>query len=332
LKTTDFSALTESAPQRMSIIDALLKARSVLGRHKRCAASISGGADSDIMLDLLELVKPEGCELAYVFFDTGLEFDATKRHLDELEAKYGISIHRRRAKKTVAAACREYGVPFISKDVSEFMSRLQNHGFDWNDAPEDATPEKYGRCKSALDWYFDRRPPSRTGKSKHSIAGYRLLKEFIRSAPPDFAISDSCCDYAKKDVAKSFDKEYAPDLVIIGMRRAEGGRRAGVIKTCFSPASGSAPDNYRPIWYLTDEDKAAYKAWRGIRYSDCYEVYGLKRTGCAGCPCNSKAEQELALVRPFEPGLVKAAKNIFGASYEYRRRYALFKSENRRGM
>jgi 3'-phosphoadenosine 5'-phosphosulfate sulfotransferase (PAPS reductase)/FAD synthetase len=287
----NLNALMESTPQRLNIIDAMLKAHSVLGRHRRAAISVSGGADSDIMLDLLELVKPETCALAYVFFDTGLEYAATKRHLDELEAKYGISIHRRRAKKTVAAACREYGVPFVSKDVSEYLSRLQAHGFDWNDAPEDATPEKYGRCKSALDWYYHRRPNSRTGKSVHTIVRYKLLREFIQSEPPDFAISDRCCDYAKKDVAKAFNREYCPDLSINGMRRAEGGRRAGTVKTCFTLETANSPDNCRPIWYWTDEDKAAYKAWRGIRYSDCYEIYGLKRTGCVGCPCNSRAEK-----------------------------------------
>ncbi|MDR1059718.1 MAG: phosphoadenosine phosphosulfate reductase family protein [Clostridiales bacterium] len=323
----DFSALIESAPQRLNIVDAMLKARSVLGRHRKCAVSVSGGADSDTMLDLLELAKPDGCELAYVFFDTGLELAATKRHLGELEAKYGIAIRRRRAGKTVAAACREHGVPFISKDVSEYMGRLQAHGFDWGDAPENATEEKYGRCKSGLDWYFGRRPPSASGKDKHSISRLKLLKEFVQLSPPDFAISDRCCDFAKKNVARLFNREYGPDLSVNGMRQAEGGRRASKIKTCFSPARGGEPDNYRPIWRWTDEDRAAYKEWRGLRYSDCYEVYGLARTGCAGCPCNSRAERELAIVEPFEPQIAKAARAIFGASYEYRRRYAEFKAQ-----
>ena len=35
--------------------------------------SYSGGSDSDTILDLIELVKPESCgEIKYVFFDTGL--------------------------------------------------------------------------------------------------------------------------------------------------------------------------------------------------------------------------------------------------------------------
>jgi 3'-phosphoadenosine 5'-phosphosulfate sulfotransferase (PAPS reductase)/FAD synthetase len=305
----------------------LLKARSVLERHSVVAVSVSGGADSDCIVDLLELVKPDDCKLIFAFFDTGLEFEATKRHLDELEAKYGITIERRRAKTTVAAACRQHGVPFLCKDVSEFMERLQNHGFDWRDNENDATPEKYGKCKSALDWYFDRRPPSVTGKANYSIEKYFMLRDFVTDNPTDFKISDKCCNYAKKAVSKEFNREYKPDLSVTGMRRAEGGRRAGSIASCFTLGDGGdKPDSYRPIWYWTDADKAVYKEWRGLRYSDCYEVWKFKRVGCAGCPCNSKAEQELAIVEQYEPQLAKAARNIFGAAYEYRRRYVEYKN------
>ena len=319
----DFNALLESAPNK-NIFDSLLKARAMLEQHRKIAVSVSGGSDSDTIMDLLELVKPENRELTCVFLDTALEFNSTKRHLDELERKYGVAIERRRAKVTVAAACRIYGIPFICKDVSGVIGRLQHHGFDWRDSFENAG--KYGRCKSALEWYFDRRPPSKSGKSKFSIAKYSMLRDFIISSPPDFKISDKCCYYAKKVVAKDFEREYKPDLVVTGMRRAEGGRRTGSIQTCFSPSDGNSPDNYRPLWFWTDADKATYKEWRGLRYSDCYEVWGLTRTGCVGCPCNSKAEPELEIVDQYEPQLVKAARCIFGASYDYRRRYAEYKA------
>jgi 3'-phosphoadenosine 5'-phosphosulfate sulfotransferase (PAPS reductase)/FAD synthetase len=267
--------------------------------------------------------------MLYVFFDTGLEYESTKRHLGDLERKYGISIDRRKPRKTIPTACREYGVPFISKDVSEMLNRLQKHDFDWNDTVENATFEKYGRCKSALDWYFNRRPLAESGKTKYCINRLKLLREFIMQNPPDFTISEKCCYYAKKQVLTDFFKEYNPDLNINGMRQAEGGKRAGTIKNCFTARSEKYPDNYRPLWYWTDEDKAVYKEWRGIRYSDCYEVYGLSRTGCVGCPCNSKAEQELALVEQYEPKIVTAARKIFGASYEYKRRYVEFKTKKR---
>jgi 3'-phosphoadenosine 5'-phosphosulfate sulfotransferase (PAPS reductase)/FAD synthetase len=323
----NLNALVESAPGNMHIIESIYKAYTVLDRHLRCAISISGGSDSDIIMDLIELVKPDSCELRYVFFDTGLEYAATTRHLDDLERKYGVAIERRKPRKTIPVVCREYGIPFISKDVSDVMNRLQKHGFDWNDLPENATEERYGRCKSALDWYFDRRPPSSSGKSRYSIKRFKLLREFIQANVPEFTISEKCCHYAKKQTAADFNKDYRPDLAINGMRQAEGGSRAGAIKNCFSSRTDKSPDSYRPIWYWTDEDKAIYKEWRGIRYSDCYEVYGLKRTGCVGCPCNSKAEQELAMVEPFEPQIAKAARNIFGASYDYKRRYVEFKAK-----
>jgi 3'-phosphoadenosine 5'-phosphosulfate sulfotransferase (PAPS reductase)/FAD synthetase len=324
--------LIKFAPDNLNIVDSMLKARSVLSRHRKIAVSVSGGSDSDNMIDLLEMVKPADCVITYVFFDTGLEYDASKRQLDYLETKYGITIERLRAKKTVAAACREYGVPFISKDVSAFLSRLQAHNFDWTDSAENATPEKYGKCKSALDWYFDSRAASVSGKSLFSIRRYAALRDFISVTPPTFSISDKCCYYAKKRVAYEFNKKYEPDLIVTGMRRAEGGRRAGSIKSCFSQGKNSEPDNYRPIWYWRDEDKVVYKHWRGLRYSDCYEVWGLHRTGCCGCPCNSGAEQELEIVEQYEPLLTKAARAIFSASYAYKLSYRAFKQASRDTM
>ena len=326
----DIQKIIDSAPNNLSIIDSIHKAHAVLSQHRRVAISTSGGSDSDTIMDLIDLVKPDNCEVAYVFFDTGMEYQSTHRHLDYLETKYNVKIERRRAKTTVAAACRLYGVPFISKDVSDVIGRLQAHNFDWNDSPENATVEKYGRCKSSLDWYFDRRADGTSGKTRYSIKKLFQLKEFIIQSPPTFKISEKCCDYAKKKVADEFHKEFAPDLVVTGMRLAEGGRRAGAIQTCFTPAKGNGVDNYRPIWYWSDTDKALYKQWRGLTYSDCYEVWGMNRTGCVGCSCNSKAEQELEIVAQYEPKLAKAAWGVFGESYKYRREYNAFKEEVKR--
>lgn len=67
-------------------------------------------------------------------------------------------------------------------------------------------------------------------------------------------------------------------------------------------------------------------AYYGIRYSDAYEVYGLTRTGCCGCPISYKAVDDLEKIRPYEPNVVKAAWNIFGKSYEYRAKYNTYKA------
>lgn len=89
---------------------------------------------------------------------------------------------------------------------------------------------------------------------------------------------------------------------------------------CFTETSGGQY-RLRPLYYVTDADKAWYKEYYGIRYSDAYEVYGLTRTGCCGCAISASAAADLEKIRPFEPNLVKAAWHVFGASYEYRRQY-----------
>ena len=321
--------LNGSVPNNHSIFKYLMVTRNKLREYRKIAVSYSAGSDSDIMVDMIELVKPDECgEIRYIFFDTGLEYDATLRHIAETERKYCITVERIKPRKSIPAACREHGVPFICKDVSEMVYRLQNHGFDWKDAPENATAEKYGRCTSALDWYYSRRPPSKSGKSNYNISRFKLLREFMMANPPDFKISDKCCDYAKKNVSSDFDKKFMTDLKIIGMRQAEGGRRAGSVKNCFTPENGSKIASYRPLWFWSDEDKRVYKEWRDIRYSDCYEIWGYKRTGCCGCPCNSKVLEELRTAEQYEPSKVKAAFAVFGKSYEYREAYNAFKKRD----
>jgi 3'-phosphoadenosine 5'-phosphosulfate sulfotransferase (PAPS reductase)/FAD synthetase len=83
----------------------------------------------------------------------------------------------------------------------------------------------------------------------------------------------------------------------------------------------------RPLYYVSNKDKAWYKDKYGIRYSDAYEVYGLTRTGCCGCPISYKAIADLEMIRPYEPNVVKAAWNIFGKSYEYRLKYNEYKAK-----
>ena len=121
-------------------------------------------------------------------------------------------------------------------------------------------------------------------------------------------------------------------MQVVGVRRAEGGIRATQYSTCFTPGE---VDQFRPLFFWSDEDKAEYESFCGVVHSDCYTVYGMKRTGCAGCPFNSRWEEELEIIKQYEPKLYKAAINIFGESYEYTRKYRKFKEswkrEKRRG-
>ena len=46
---------------------------------------------------------------------------------------------------------------------------------------------------------------------------------------------------------------------------------------------------------------------------------------CAGCRISYNAVEDLELIRTYEPNVVKAAWNIFGKSYEYRKKYNEYK-------
>lgn len=50
-----------------------------------------------------------------------------------------------------------------------------------------------------------------------------------------------------------------------------------------------------------------------------------------GCPYNSKCEEELEIMNKYEPLLYKAAQNIFGQSYEYKKSYLAFKKQKQKG-
>ena len=123
-------------------------------------------------------------------------------------------------------------------------------------------------------------------------------------------------------------------MVITGERRDEGGMRSVPRQgeankaMCFAETPGGQY-RLRPLYYVSDADKAWYKDYYGIRYSDAYEVYGLTRTGCCGCPISYKAVEDLEKIRPFEPNVVKAAWNIFGDSYRYRMEYNAYKEERK---
>ena len=286
------------------------------------ACAVSGGSDSDIMVDILAKLDVEK-KVIYVFFDTGIEYQATKEHLNYLEERYGIEIKKVKAKKPVPVACKEYGVPFLSKYVSEMMSRLQRHNFKWENEPYEILIQKYPECQVALKWWCNKNGEN----SGFNISKNKLLKEFIINNPPDFPISCKCCTYGKKQPSKQFCKEHNIELLCLGIRRSENGIRSKAYKSCFSKSyeNGKGHDEWMPIFWLNDEQKDKYRSHNCVIYSDCYLVYGLKRTGCFGCPFGSRFEDELTVIKQHEPKLYQAALKIFGKSYEYTRAYRKFK-------
>lgn len=140
---------TSFQTENYTIVDSFAKAINVLNRSSTPICSVSGGSDSDVVLDLIHRLD-ENEKVTYFWVDTGLEYQATKEHLDWLEQKYHIQIQRINPIKPIPTCVKQYGMPFLSKYVSEQMMRLQAHGFQWEDEPLEVLLQKYPRCKTAL--------------------------------------------------------------------------------------------------------------------------------------------------------------------------------------
>ena len=328
------------APAKFQAIQSIVARH--LKQHPNAICSYSGGADSDILIDVIERTReifglPP---VKYVFFNTGLEMKATKDHVKATAEKYGVEIETVRPKTNIVMASRKYGIPFVSKIMPAGLSEWQKKDVPLSvaqeyDQAEDKEAkrqelrERYPKCESVLNFLCC---CNSKGEPRPNIQlvinSSKYMRDFIGEYPPDFKISADCCTYCKKNVAHQIQKGY--DMVITGERRDEGGMRSVPRKDntslCFTETS-SGQYRLRPLYYVSDADKAWYKEYYGLRYSDAYEVYGLTRTGCCGCPISYKAIADLELIRPYEPNLVKAAWNIFGKSYEYRQKYNAYKAE-----
>lgn len=327
------------APAKFEAIKNIIGARLYL--HPNAICSYSGGSDSDILLHLIETVRKELSlpPIQYCFFNTGLEMEAIKRHVREMEKLYGVTITSHRPKKNIIQATREHGQPFVSKIMSSGLEGIQKKNIPLSIAAEYANAEdkaakrfelkkRYPGCETTINFLCccnskgEPRPDIQL-----VINSSKYMLDFITENPIPFKVSAKCCDYCKKQVAHSVQKPF--DMVITGERRDEGGMRSVPRKDntamCFSETA-DGKYRLRPLYYVSDADKRWYKNYCKIRYSDAYEVYGLTRTGCCGCSISAKAVDDLEKIRPFEPNLVKAAWNVFGDSYRYRQQYNEYKA------
>ena len=335
------------SPEKFQAIQGIIATR--LRQHPNSICSYSGGADSDILIDIIERTRKMFGEgylppVKYVFFNTGLEMKATKDHVRATAEKYGVEIEECRPKINIVKSTREHGIPFVSKIMSQGLEGWQKKGIPLSIADEyveaedkvakrKELKERYPKCESLINFLCC---CNSAGEPRPNIQlvinSSKYMLDFIREYPPDFKISAKCCDYCKKQLAHSIQKPY--EMIITGERRDEGGMRSvprseqwnETNTMCFSETA-DGKYRFKPLYYVSDKDKAWYKEYYGIRYSDAYEVYGLTRTGCCGCSISHKAVEDLEKIRPYEPNVVKAAYNLFGKSYEYRRMYNEYKAK-----
>lgn len=335
---------------KFSAISGIIAQR--LTEHPNAICSYSGGADSDILIHLIETTRKalDLPKVDYVFFNTGIEMQATKDHVKATAEKYGVEIkectpdYHIKGEMNVVLATRKYGIPFVSKIMSSAMETVQKKQLPFSIKEEyDQAEDKEAKRQELRERFPNAEQGinflcccNSAGEPRPNIQlvinSSAYMYDFMKEYPPDFQMSAKCCECCKKHVAHRVQKGY--EMIITGERRDEGGMRS-VPRSgeenkhmCFTETN-SGQYRLRPLFYVSDKDKQWYKEIHGIRYSDAYEVYGLTRTGCCGCPISYKAVEDLEKIRPYEPTLVKAAWNVFGKSYEYRAKYNEYKTQRR---
>ena len=271
------------SPEKYQAIISIIAKR--LKEHPKAICSYSGGADSDILIDLIERTRTvfNLPPVHYAFFNTGLEMKATKDHVRAISKKYGVEIVEHYPKINIVMSARKYGIPFVSKIMSAGLSEWQKKEIPLSIAEEyeqakdksakrKELKERYPKCESVINFLCC---CNSAGEPRQNIQlvinSSKYMRDFISEYPPDFQISAQCCDFCKKQVAHMVQKEY--DMIITGERRDEGGMRSVPRKDntalCFTETS-SGQYRLRPLYYVSDKDKTWYKELYGIRYSDAY--------------------------------------------------------------
>ena len=259
--------------------------------HENIFVSVSGGSDSDCIVHLICTYFPEYIyKCHFVFIDTGLEFAATRRHIIDLQTKYNIKIETIRG-KSVVWSVKNNGVPFLNKARSKSLSMYLR-----------GTPKGHYLVFEANGSYF------KFSENERKLALY--LKEH------GIKVSAKCCDISKKKPAHDYCNRHKIDMTITGERKQEGGVRAVQYTSCFHTYNNGSADKFMPIYHWTDAQKKQFKETEEIKYSDCYELYGMKRTGCCGCPFGKDTYEELRIMSEYEPQLYKACISVFGVSYK----------------
>lgn len=275
-------------------------------KYEEIIISFSGGKDSTILLKMIEELDLKN-KIRVVFFNTFMEYDATYRFIDS-KIKEGWNIEQTKPKLPAPLIYKKYGKPFQSKMVSEMINRLQIHNFDFiNDTNKDYDEliKKYPNCSAALSWL--------TGKNVILNCPKWIKKQLEKGI--NFKIANKCCEYLKKKPVKEFNKENKIKLSIIGVRLSEGGVRKIAYKSCMDLKNENNM-RYYPLLNFTDEDINEIIKDKNIKLSDCYEIYGLKRTGCVGCPFGKEYKQELEILKKYEPNKYIACINMFKDSYD----------------
>lgn len=264
-----------------------------VGGYSKYYLSYSGGKDSHFLYWFIREYTDEFRDIQVVGINTYMEHHEIR---DRILKNSDIVLYPKLKPMEIKA---KYGIPCFSKIQDEFIDRYQ----------------RGSRCKSLMDRVIGYQFIGTDNKQhKSSFQLNKKAREMLLTNRLH-KISNKCCKYLKKDVAKEYEKQSGRKP-ILGIRGAEGMMRRSQYKSCFTKEL-----KFTPLYDLSDEliDKIYNKY--NIEIPKVYEH--IKRTGCMGCPYGSykgDTEKELALLseaqRKFVMTYFKESYEVLGIHYQ----------------
>lgn len=287
----------------MGMEDALYRIRREYDRTGgNIYLSFSGGKDSTVVGELIKMANlPK--EIPFVFSDTGIEFDATKRFVKEYDYPNVVIVKPR---KPWAKVLKDNGTPVISKLKSEAIKTYRN-------AIDD--PLSTSRSRQLIGGVAEKGGEVGTIRTRYALAN----KHFNFLHPDlEYKIANQCCNYMKKLPFTDFEKMSGVDGAFSGVRTAEGGVRAITYNSCVKYKRKHNKEFLlsMPIIDWSNEMVDHFIEKYNVPVSDAYNVYKLDRTGCVGCPfAGDSLYHELKMTREHEPLRYKATMKWLGTAY-----------------
>ena len=259
----------------------------------KCYLSFSGGKDSTIILALIKMCEdiytiPKNAIKA-VFVNTRIELDATEEFVHWCKENWYENIEIICPEKSFSEVLSQHGKPIKSKMKSECLERYQ---------------KRYNETSRKM----------LLGVSDSLYNKVLLANKDLHLMHDDFKIdiSNKCCDFLKKKPIRKYCKQNEMTGYYLGIRLCEGGARELNAKQRLKSGGKLCTGTRRgiivkmPIIDWTDEDVQEFIEYYNIPLSRAYTEYGMRRTGCIGCPFSIKLKDDLEILYKYEPNKYKA--------------------------